>query len=136
VDGAIGERRLRLNARRIETQANRFSILLAIEDVTELDQATRELQSLSGRLLRLRDEERRRLARELHDSTGQKLVALKLALGGARQGFKGQAPQEIDSAMELSDEITKDLRLSHTCFILRCSKNLGCGWRSATMSTD
>ena len=40
-----------------------------------------ELRNLSGRLLRLQDEERRRLAREIHDSTAQGLAALSLGLG-------------------------------------------------------
>ncbi len=38
------------------------------------------LRELSARSLRLQDEERRRIARDLHDSTGQTLVALKLML--------------------------------------------------------
>lgn len=54
-------------------------------DVTPLVQAERELQAserqlrtLSGRLLTLQDEERRRIARELHDSTAQNLSALEM----------------------------------------------------------
>jgi len=38
------------------------------------------LRTLSGRLLNCQDEERRRLARELHDSIGQQLAALKITL--------------------------------------------------------
>jgi len=55
--------------------------------VTELDQSRRvielrtlELQKLSGRLLVIQDEERRRLARDLHDELGQQLSALKMML--------------------------------------------------------
>jgi len=54
-------------------------------DVTSLVHAERELQAserqlrtLSGRLLTLQDEERRRIARELHDSTAQNLSALEM----------------------------------------------------------
>lgn len=43
-------------------------------------QRTRALQILSQRLLRVQDEERRRVARDLHDSTGQTLTALKMSL--------------------------------------------------------
>jgi signal transduction histidine kinase len=43
------------------------------------------LSQLSGRLLSLQDEERRRIARELHDSTGQILSALSLNLAVARR---------------------------------------------------
>jgi signal transduction histidine kinase len=41
---------------------------------------TAELQSLSQRLLKVQDEERRKFARDLHDSTGQTLAALKISV--------------------------------------------------------
>lgn len=60
-------------------------------DISELKQTeealqerTLEFQNLSSRLLRTQDEERRRIARELHDSLGQYLSALKMNLGMLR----------------------------------------------------
>ncbi|HET7106915.1 MAG TPA: PAS domain S-box protein [Candidatus Acidoferrum sp.] len=50
------------------------------EDITERNRVEMELQRLSGQLLRLQDEERRRIARDLHDSTGQNLIALATTL--------------------------------------------------------
>jgi signal transduction histidine kinase len=47
-------------------------------EVTERKRIEDDLRELTGRLLRLRDEEQRRLARELHDSVGQLLVALSM----------------------------------------------------------
>jgi PAS domain S-box-containing protein len=44
----------------------------------ELDKATQSLRNLSARLLQIRDEEARRLARELHDSVGQMLSAIAM----------------------------------------------------------
>jgi PAS domain S-box-containing protein len=49
-------------------------------DIEDRKQAEEELQRLSGQLLRSQDEERRRIARDLHDSTGQDLVALATSL--------------------------------------------------------
>src|ERR1700679_984899 len=43
-------------------------------------QRTAELQNLSQRLLKVQDEERRKLSRDLHDSTGQTLAALKMSV--------------------------------------------------------
>jgi PAS domain S-box-containing protein len=51
----------------------------------ENQRADLSLSQLSGRLLSLQDEERRRIARELHDSTGQILSALTLSLAVARR---------------------------------------------------
>ncbi len=52
-----------------------------IRDIKDRKQAEEDLRKLSGRLLRWQDEERRRIARDLHDSTGQDLVALTTMLG-------------------------------------------------------
>jgi two-component system NarL family sensor kinase len=43
-------------------------------------QRTAELQNLSQRLLKVQDEERRKLSRDLHDATGQTLAALKISI--------------------------------------------------------
>jgi signal transduction histidine kinase len=46
----------------------------------QVEARTAALRSLSSHLLRAQDEERRRIARELHDSLGQYLAALKMNL--------------------------------------------------------
>ncbi|KRA80340.1 PAS domain-containing protein [Altererythrobacter sp. Root672] len=54
------------------------------EDVTEHDRIEQEVRDLSTRMLTLQIEERRRIAEELHDSTGQHLTAAVLALHNAK----------------------------------------------------
>ena len=49
-------------------------------DITERKQAEQSLEQLTGRLLQLQDEERRRISRELHDTTAQNLLAIVLNL--------------------------------------------------------
>lgn len=51
------------------------------ERTAELSKANHSLRELSARLLQMRDEERRRLARELHDSVGQLVAAISMNIG-------------------------------------------------------
>ncbi|HEY0801909.1 MAG TPA: PAS domain S-box protein, partial [Steroidobacteraceae bacterium] len=54
--------------------------LAVVHDVTVRKRAEQDLHVLSAELTRLQDEERRRIGRDLHDSTGQTLAALELGL--------------------------------------------------------
>src|SRR5439155_13360542 len=56
-------------------------------DIEDRKQAEEELRYVSGHLLRLQDEERRGIARDLHDSTGQDLVALATMLVHVRRSI-------------------------------------------------
>ena len=49
---------------------------------------TAELQKLTQRLLKVQDEERRKLARDLHDTTGQTLAALKIGVSLLQENCK------------------------------------------------
>jgi PAS domain S-box-containing protein len=52
-------------------------------DVSQRKEAEMEVRQLSAQLLKLQDEERRRIARELHDCTAQRFVALNMNLARA-----------------------------------------------------
>jgi two-component system, NarL family, sensor kinase len=60
---------------------------------------TAELQILSQRLLKVQDEERRKMARDLHDSTGQTLAALKISVSF----LQGACVQDSETMAVVSD---------------------------------
>jgi signal transduction histidine kinase len=78
----------------------------------ELKSANHNLGELSARLLHLQDEERRRIARELHDSVGQTLAALSMnlaAIGADVERLAKTATTIADSTALVSDMST-DIR--------------------------
>jgi PAS domain S-box-containing protein len=75
-------------------------------------EAEQRMRDLSARLLRLQDEERRRIARDLHDSTGQTLAALKMALASLH-GVVGKiaaAESLFEDLDGLADQALKEIR--------------------------
>ncbi len=87
------------------------------ERTLELDRAQDRLRMLSGRLLRMQDDERRRIARELHDTAGQLLVALNLILVPVEAALRqkdSELAAQITESLRLVDELSSDLRtMSH-----------------------
>src|SRR3984885_13844431 len=75
-------------------------------------QRTAELQILSLRLLKVQDEERRKVARDLHDSTGQTLAALKMKVA-LLQVQVGDDPRNcilLTQIAALADQALKEIR--------------------------
>ena len=75
---------------------------------SQVEQRTAALRQLSTRVLTLQDAERRRIARELHDSLGQYLVGLKLNLDMLRQ-----APDQAGlwtQSQELMEQCVSEIR--------------------------
>lgn len=79
-------------------------------DITRRKRAEEAARSLSGRILALQDEERRRIAKELHDSLGQYLVALKMNL----DSYATQQAKLNAIASESSDIVDKCLAETRT----------------------
>jgi len=80
-----------------------------------VDIRTMELRRLSSRLMTLQDEERRRIAREIHDGLGQELAAAKMILDGilAKDASPTMRQAAVD-ASELVDRAIKQVRtISH-----------------------
>lgn len=71
-----------------------------------------ELQKLSQRLLRVQDEERRKLARDLHDTTGQTLAALKISVAQLHESCQGDpgALAIVSEVEQLADQAIDGIR--------------------------
>ena len=81
-------------------------------DITERKRAEESLRALTARLLQLQDDERRRIARELHDSAGQILVALdiNLSLVQKNEGLAPNAANAVRESIALVQQLSKELR--------------------------
>jgi signal transduction histidine kinase len=88
-------------------------------DITEHKQTERALKEaeLSGRLLQLQDEERRHLARELHDGVGQLLAALGMntsKVATEKTKLSPEAARCVEENARLVDQVSTEIRtLSH-----------------------
>jgi PAS domain S-box-containing protein len=79
----------------------------------ELRRSEESLRLLSVNLLRTQDEERRRIGREMHDSLGQYLSALKMKLGVLRVKEANQIPEvaaQFEQCNALLEECVKEVR--------------------------
>jgi integral membrane sensor domain MASE1 len=105
----------------------------AIDELRRAEQTTREL---AGSVLTAQDEERRRIARDLHDSTGQNLIAASMLVGRIRNFVPATgvpAVNQLDDTLRQSiDEVRTVSYLLHP----PCSTRRGWNWRCATTSTD
>ena len=84
--------------------------------VAERKRAEEGLRDLTGRLLQLRDEEQRRVARELHDSVGQLLVAMSMNHGKvlAEKRLSPVAAKAISENTALLAQVSREIRtISH-----------------------
>lgn len=77
------------------------------ERTADLDAVNRNLRELSARLMQLQDDERRRIARELHDSVGQMLAALGMNISLVRNDVERLSG--IISALNDSENIVREM---------------------------
>ena len=98
------EERYRMLADALETQV-RFR-------TQELERKNSDLRDLSGRLLRSQDDERRHIARELHDSAGQTLAALGMQLARISEYAKKHSglAKDVQNAEELVQHLSQEIR--------------------------
>jgi PAS domain S-box-containing protein len=111
---ALREAHEDLEARVRERTAQLASINEALRDeIAERERAEEALRRLSGELLRSQDEERRKIARDLHDSTGQDLVALAAALKQLQDALHSSSKKLrrlLSDCQALADQCIREVR--------------------------
>ena len=81
--------------------------------MTKQKRAEEELHQLSSRLLQLQDEERRRIARDLHDSFAQSVLAVSLNLAQVRQlepALDKRSRHALSEAQKLVKDLARNIR--------------------------
>ncbi|MGO8786714.1 MAG: PAS domain S-box protein [Terriglobia bacterium] len=88
-----------------------------VEDISERKRAEVELQrsrdrlrALAARLQKIREEERTKVAREIHDELGQALTAIKIELSSLSHDMPAEKKQRSESIMQLVDETIQSVR--------------------------
>ncbi len=101
------ERQVRERTRELENTLSAFREEVRVHQKTE-----EKLRELSLSVLRIQDEERRRVARDLHDTVGQTLSALKLTLSSLEDSVE-RYPQTAEFFTELNglaDQALREMR--------------------------
>lgn len=103
--------RLTLSPTREQGMETICVVATELTELVETNEALRvtesSLRQLSARLLQLQDEERRRIARDLHDITGQKIVVLSMALDRLARHLHLQDPETLETLKESREMVSK-----------------------------
>jgi PAS domain S-box-containing protein len=111
-DGKTCSARVTISGLRGETGELRYSVAM-VEDITSQEMAEHRLLLMSKRLLRIQEEEQRRIAREVHDSTSQEITALTLNLGAlkaAEHTLPAKARTQIRESLALAKRVAREIR--------------------------
>src|ERR1700683_3036624 len=105
------EERLRTLADQLEKQVHHRTQELELRNAEVLQQSE-QLRELSNRLLQTQDDERRNIARELHDSAGQIIAALGMDLASMTQHARKNPVlgKALDDSQTLLQQLNKEIR--------------------------
>ena len=138
----LSQRQLRANSfTRLTAEILLTSLLLAlvlfilhhrllVDQVAGRTRAEFAQRTLSARLLTLQDQERRKFARELHDSVGQHLAATKMAISSLQPKLPGNTTLQ-DCIKLLDDSIAETRTISHLLhppLLDEAGLNSACRW--------
>jgi PAS domain S-box-containing protein len=96
-----------------DSHGNLIRVISSFADVSEMKNAERAIHNLSTQLLKLQDEERRRIGRELHDGLAQTVLAINLSLAQVRQSLAATdrgAALPLEKARELTQQMSREIR--------------------------
>jgi signal transduction histidine kinase len=82
------------------------------QDITDRKLSEDALMAMSGRLITAQEEERTRIARELHDDLSQRMAILQIGLEQFKQGMpdiSSNARQQLDTLAETAKEVSSDI---------------------------
>ena len=106
------EQRFRTLADALDTQVQ-FRTQELQRRNAEIMQQSDQLRDLSGRLMSAQDEERRRIARDLHDSAGQNLAALAMTVARIEDEAKrdpARLRETVKEVRDLIEGLTREIR--------------------------
>jgi PAS domain S-box-containing protein len=106
------ESRLRTLSEKLDSEVRARTRELELRNADVLRQS-HQLRELSWQMLRIQDDERRHIARELHDSAGQLLTVLAMNLSTLSRKAREKAPElaeSADEARELVHQLTSEIR--------------------------
>ncbi len=103
------EERFRNLSETLDAEVRARTLELEQRNQEVLDGANR-LRELSRRMMQVQDEERRHLARELHDSAGQVLAVLGMKMGQLAEQVRPELQTSAHEILELVQQLTQELR--------------------------
>ena len=115
-DAVLAEAQLRRSHEELEVRIHeRTAALVNMNESLELEiqerkRAEEEIQDLSRRMMRVQEEERRNLARELHDGATQNLVTLSLHMGRISRNPQAISAADLEEWMRLAEQSVNEMR--------------------------